>query len=226
MTDKRTYVGLGIIFVASVSAASLLPVGEAARTLAAVPAIGSLFGALFQLARDRIAHERSLLLLESQNAFVMGATSHMASLAFEKYSAFCEEYVAEMFNALASLIREGPRRTALVHAQALFGIRSRWAVWLTPEIDKQLDPIEQALRTIGANALIHEQAPGHADNRELFSTFARVIGLENWNGEPLTDELTVPAAINKLRRVLGTEELSRLRGELVTRALRNIDDSA
>jgi hypothetical protein len=60
----------------------------------------------------------------------------------------------------------------------------------------------------------------------MYSTFAKVIGLEQWRGEPLTDELTVTAVINQLRRVLGTEELSRLRNELVTRALRNVGNSA
>jgi hypothetical protein len=72
-----------------------------------------------------------------------------------------------------------------------------------------------------------EQAPGStAGFGEMYSTFAKIIGLEKWEGESLTDELTVAAVINQLRRVLGTEELSRLRSELVTRALRNIENSA
>jgi hypothetical protein len=135
---------------------------------------------------------------------------------------FCEEYVAEMFEALVTLTREGPRKSALPHGDNLIKIRRKWAIWLTPAIDDALWPFEKALRTIGANAWIHEQAPGGANNQEMFSTFAKVIGLENWQGEPLTDELTVPAAINQLRRILGTEELNHLRSELVTRALQNI----
>ena len=113
MNNRNTYVALGAVFVASMAAAFFLPFGETIRAFAAVPAIGSLFGALFQIARDRIAHERSLLILESQNSFSIGANSHMAGVAFDKYSSFCEEYVAEMFNALTTLTREGPRRTAL-----------------------------------------------------------------------------------------------------------------
>jgi len=225
MNGKDTYITLGIVFVASMAAALLLPFGESIRALAAVPAIGSLFGALFQLARDRIAHERSLLVLESQNTFSIGATSHMAGVAFDKYSAFCEEYVAEMFNALTTLGREGPRKTALQHADALLGIRRKWAIWLTPAVDKELEPFEKALRTIGASAWVQEQAPGEGDIKEMFSTFAKVIGLDRWHNEPLTDELTVTAAINRLRRVLGTEELNRLRSDLVRRALQNLGNS-
>jgi len=224
MNSRNTYIALGIIIVASVAAASFLRFSTVIQDLAAIPAIVALFAALLQIGRDRIAHERSLFMLESQNSFSIGATSHMAGVAFDKYSAFCEEYVKEMFNALATLGREGPRKTALEHAETLRSIRSKWAVWLTPEIDKRLEPLEKALRTIGSNAWLHEQAQGEADNREMFSTFAKVIGLENWQGERLTDELTVPAAINQLRRILGTEELNHLRSELVTRALRNIGD--
>ena len=102
-------------------------------------------------------------------------------------------------------------------------IERKYAVWLTPPIEKELEPFERALRTIGANAFTLEQAPGEGKYiEEMYSTFAKVIGLPEWDREPLTGELTVVAVIDKLRRVLGTEELSRLRGELVARALRNI----
>lgn len=226
MDKKNTYVALGVVFAASMAAAFLLPLGQGVRALAAIPAIGSLFGALLQIGRDRIAHERSLLILESQNSFSIGATSHMAGVAFDKYSSFCEEYVAEMFNALTTLTREGPRRTALDHANNLLMIERRWAVWLTPAIEKELEPFERALRTIGADAFTLEHAPGEGKYiKEMYSTFAKVVGLQEWDNEPLTGELTVAAVIDRLRRVLGTEELSRLRSELVARALQNIANS-
>lgn len=227
MNSKNTYIALGALFAASMAATLLLPFGETIRVISAVPAMGSLFGALFQIARDRIAHERSLLMLESQNSFSIGTTSHMAGVAFDKYSAFCEEYVKEMYEALTTLTREGPRPSALTHGENLIKIRRRWAVWLTPAIDEDLWLFEKALRTIGVDAHILKMSAGSgAYIAEMYSTFARVIGLEKWEGEQLTDELTVTAVINRLRRVLGTEELSRLRAELVTRALQNIENSS
>ncbi len=225
MSRKILYLALGVVFVASALGAFFLPT-QSGRKWATDTAVVSALGAIFQVARDSVAHERSLRILESQNAFSIGATSHMASVAFDKYSTFCEEYVAEMFSALVTLGREGPTRNVLQHADNLLTIRRKWAVWLTPRVDEGLAPFEKELRKIGANAWIHHQAPGEADNREMFSAFAKVIGLENWQGEPLTDELTVAAAIRKLRSILGTEELSRLRAELVNRALRNIRNSA
>jgi hypothetical protein len=223
MAKRIFYATLGVVFVASSMGALFLP-DQVVRRIAASTALVSVTGAIFQVVRDSVAHERSLSILESQNAFSMGATSHMANVAFDNYSSFCEEYVAEMFLTLATLMREGPRKSAFEHGRNLSNIRNKWAVWLTPEIDGRLAPIEKELRTIGSEAWIHEQAPGHGSSEAMFTAFAKVIGLENWQGKPLRDEFTVTAVINQLRRILGTEELSRLRSELVTRALRNIAD--
>jgi hypothetical protein len=225
MNKKNFYIAIGVVFAASTLVVFFLPFSQVIREWAAIPVIGSLCGALLQISRDRIAHERSLLVLESQNSFSMGATSHMAGVAFDKYSAFCEEYVAEMFEALMTLTREGPRQSALRHGDNLIKIRRRWAVWLTPSLENDLWPFEKALRTIGVDAHILEQAPGSSAHiNEMYSIFARVIGLERWEGEPLTDELTVAAVVSRLRRVLGAEELNRLRSELVARALRKAGD--
>jgi hypothetical protein len=122
VNSKNTYIGLGILILASVTAAYLFRFSVIIQDIAAVPAIVALFAALFQIGRDRIAHERSLFMLESQNSFSIGATSHMAGVAFDRYSAFCEEYVQEMYEALMTLTREGPRKSALTHSDNLIKI--------------------------------------------------------------------------------------------------------
>jgi len=226
MKAKNTYIALGVVFVASVTAALLLPVAETIRVLAAVPAIASLFGALLQIFRDRIAHERSLWILEAQNSFSMGATSHMAEVAFDKYSQFCEEYVAEMFRALTTLNRDGPRPTVLPHASALSEIRKKWSLWLTPALEAKLDPFEAALRKMGASAYLLESVPGHPEAiKIMYSLFAEILGFEKWEETPISGDLTVTAVINRLREVLGTDELNLLQSELVRRALAKMQDS-
>lgn len=114
MSRRIFYTALGVVFVAAV----FLP-SPAVRRWAESTAVVSVLGFLFQVARDSIAHERSLRILESQNAFSIGATSHMAGVAFDKYSEFCEEYVKEMYEALTTLTREGPRQSALAHGDIL-----------------------------------------------------------------------------------------------------------
>lgn len=224
MDKKNFYIALGVVFVASMAASFFLPFSETVRVVAAIPGIGSLFGALLQIARDRIAHERSIRILELQNMFSMGATSHMAEIAFDKYSEFCEEYVTEMYKALTTLTREGPHQSALDHANNLVMIQRKWAVWLTPAIEKQLYPFELALRKIGVNAHILADVPGEGRYiNEMYKLFSEILGFDTWQGEALTGDLTVTAVIGRLRAVLGTEELSRLREDIVTRALRNLE---
>ena len=53
------------------------------------------------------AHQNSVLLGEMQNAFSLGATSHMAAVAFDKHIEFCEEYVAAVSNVLQSWNENG-----------------------------------------------------------------------------------------------------------------------
>lgn len=123
------YAALGIVIVLSVALYRLFPVG-AIQDLAAIPAIVALFAALFQILRDRLAHERALAALEVQNNFALGAMSHLANVAFDKHVSFCEEYAVEMSKALSTLFRRGPHRDVLTRASALFEIRSKWSVWL------------------------------------------------------------------------------------------------
>ncbi|MGD1155991.1 MAG: hypothetical protein ABSA41_09200 [Terriglobia bacterium] len=227
MTRKTTYIAFSIVFVASLAMAILLPGGDFVRALSGLPAVGALLGALFQIFRDRIAHERSLLVLEAQNTFSIGATSHMANVAFDKHVVFCEEYVAEMFKTLSTMFREGPTKEAVRHSDALYEIRRKWAVWLTPRVETELKRFEAAVREMGAHAELVNHCPGEQVSIEkMFSLFAQIVGFENWKGVPLTADLAVTTVIGKLRKVLGIEELTALRTVLASRALDHLKEAA
>jgi hypothetical protein len=223
MNSRKLYIALAVVFVTSLAVGVLGPFSNVVRELSAIPAVVSLFVALLQIMRDRIAYERSRLVLESQNSFAIGATSHMANVAFDKHVSFCEEYVAEMFKALSTLFREGPTRGALHHALILDGIREKWAVWLTPSLEVELERFEAAIRRIGAHAGLVEDAPGEPNRavsiQTMYGLFAEVIGLKEWEGAPPSQDLAVKTVIGKLRKVLGTEELTALRNNFVSRAL-------
>jgi hypothetical protein len=228
VNSKNAYIALAVVFAASLAVVvffHFFPVG-AISNLAALPAIGSLCYALFQLGRDTIAHERSIHLEETKNRFTVGATSHMANVAFDKHVEFCEAYSSEMFSALTTLFSRGPHADALKHAPNLIDIRKKWAVWLTSELETELERFESAIHSIGANAWLLREAP-EMDGRgdvisEMYAEFAKVVGLQRWKGEPVTRELALVTAVEKLREVLGTKQLTELRSELMTRAHDNI----
>src|SRR6266849_252248 len=150
MNAKKRYAALAIIFLASLGAAAFFhyfPV-TVVGDLAGIPAVAALFGALFLLSRDSIAFDRSVRLEEAKNRFTVGATSHMANVAFDKHVQFCEEYVAEVSDTLTFLFRRGPHKDVLEKANALADIRTKWTLWVTPEIEAELVKFEGALRTI------------------------------------------------------------------------------
>jgi hypothetical protein len=48
------------------------------------------------------------------------------------------------------------------------------------------------------------------------------MGFETWQGKAVTKERTVEKVVEKLRKILGIGELTRLRSELVERASQNL----
>jgi hypothetical protein len=219
------------VFVGSLLALHSAPVGRIGsvmQDLAGVPLIGSLCYALYQLVRDRTAYERSLTLLELQDRFSIGATSHMAIVAFDKHVEFSEEYVSKMFEILTALFIQGPRRDALEGASSLLGIRQKFSLWMTPQLETDLEPFEAALRKIGSLAHLLDcvpGGPGHQNRVEtMYKQFAevlgsRLMGASEWEGRPITEEVAMHTILRKLRKVLGVEELTDLRASLVSQAL-------
>lgn len=220
---NRTYVAIAMVFAFSGAMVLWLPDGEFIQKVAAVPLVGSLLAVLLQVVRDQNSHDRQMLMQSSQNLFALGATSHMANVAFDKHVQFIEEYVAEVHKTLATLIREGPTENVFKHTLELYSLQQKYAVWLTPQIERDLGAFEAALRSIGANEGYLRSTSSAADRQErideMYKTFADVMGSKlmgsTWNGSPLTEDLAISMVIQRLRSILGTEELSAIRALLL-----------
>lgn len=219
--SPKIYAALGIIFVASLVSVvffHFFPVWIIGD-LAAIPALVALFGALFQLFRDDVAHHRALGFEGAKNRFTVGATSHMANVAFDKHVQFCEEYVAEMFAALAVLREHGPTDKVRPYSYKLFHLREKWAVWLTPQLEAALEPYERTLARIGVQESIVRQYPElegrHERIDEMMRLFMEVTGEKEWNNKPLDSQVATPRIIEGLRTVLGIAALTQLRAELI-----------
>ncbi|MBI4795496.1 MAG: hypothetical protein HY790_06595 [Deltaproteobacteria bacterium] len=90
------YVICGIVFLGSFFISSYFQVDSLLREISKIPSVGALFVALFQLFRDEAAFEKQRALQADQQYFQIGATSHMANVAFDKHAAFSEEYIAQV----------------------------------------------------------------------------------------------------------------------------------
>ena len=148
------------------------------------------------------AHERSVLLAEMNNAFSMGATSHMAEVAFDKYVEFSEKYLETMSEVLNTSIQKGARRKQLDLAP-IFKIRQKWALWLTEDIERNLDQFQDQISRSIFEAPVREPA-----------------------GEDAPIEFAIKSVTARLRKVLATEELAALRSHLVARSLKSNETSS
>lgn len=165
--------------------------------------------------------ERAKLTQQLEHAFAIGSSSHMANVAFDKHVQFCEDYAKELRATLSTLWRNGPTEEVLPHASALVGIREAQALWLTPEIDGQLEEIEKALRAVGSGdhrIRIDNSLAGEARQeqiRMIFQIFFKLVGLqvpeELQIHAAFTEKVAVHNVIRGLGRVLGVDELTRLR---------------
>ncbi len=143
---------------------------------------------------ERQKGQQSKELLETQNTFNIGANSHMAAVAFDKHMGFCQKYLEEVYQALNPLMQGGSPPPPLDPSR-LSLIRQEWALWLTSEIDSELEQFEGRVAQLGT------EAP---------TVYA--------NGERVpNNEGSIKRAIAFLRGILRTEELTALRNELVKR---------
>jgi hypothetical protein len=80
----------GFGFVASVGIAALQPVGDLVRVVASVPAAAALVGAMFQMPRDQMAHDRARSLQDAQN----GANAVYVSISMSRAFCACSRFSA------------------------------------------------------------------------------------------------------------------------------------
>ncbi len=153
------------------------------------PALGYFSGRLIEKLKVRTAKEQA----ETQNAFSVGVTSHMAQVAFDKHVGFCEEYLKTVSRVLRDSAQQRDE-SALLAAGELVGVRQRWAIWLTDDLDEEFSRLEVALANSAA------------------WTFASTGARESV-------AVHVKSLIDKLRKLLGTKELAGLRYQLTARSL-------
>jgi len=226
MKKKNIYGAIAIIGIGSGVAVWLSRHNELLQAIAAVPLAGAALGGLFELLRDQVEHDRQLMRQAAQNNFVLGAGSHMAEIAFNKHVEFAEAYMQEALATLLVLYQQGPTPEALDHANKLRAVRENYLVWLTDALEASLDPFEAALREIGANAgyiqaMQNSREDGEARQaaiKTMYNRLAQVMGMKEWQGQSISDELAVKSLTRKLREILGTEELTQMRGSILKQA--------
>lgn len=200
----------------------------------ALPAVGSLGLALWQIFRDEIAYEHQIELKRREEFFNLSVTSHMATVAFDKYAAFCEAYVARVIKAIGELHDRGPSKDAYNIAHELVQIRQKHAPWVAANIVERLKPFEEALWDIGITSMQLERQlkPRSAETYydTMYNKFMSILDIKRPEGEggsnPAEDEkrkqIKANEVITCLQDALGITELTQLRAAVIKGAMRGL----
>lgn len=221
------YIILAIVFVLSLGTAFFLPTADILRWVSGAPANVALIGVVLQIFRDHAQHEKALAVQRDQQHFILGVTSHMANVAFDRHVEFCEKYMALMQEGLSELFHKGPSKDCLPFCEALVKIRLSYRTWLTSELQTKILPFEHALTKIGGMQMSLE---GLSDREQrtkkmeaMDDTFTDVLGLERLPGRGRRDETVMAGRImDHLQDILGVKQLVRLRIALVDEAMKTL----
>lgn len=223
------YITLAIVFLASLGTAFILPTADILRWVSGAPAIVALIGVVLQIFRDQAHHEKALSIQRDQQNFVLGVTSHMANVAFDRHVEFCELYIKQMQKTLSTLFQEGPTGQCLKLSSDLADIRLRFRTWLTAEIQEKILPFEDALARIAGSHIMLEGLPvGDARTKvveEMHNTFADVLALPRVQGRGTgNEEVAHRVIMDRLQDILGVKQLIKLRIKLVDEAVKTLEE--
>lgn len=222
----KTYISLSIVLIVSFVAALVLPMDNIFRGIAATPAVGALFIALYQIFRDQAAYEKELELQRQQQFFNLGVTSHMANVAFDKHVAFCEKYIAKVHHILLTLVREGPTEIGRDLARNLDTIRIEYDTWITEDITNSLRRFEDAVFSIGTKTHLSNVGKPDAAQKaqeEADALWGEILG-DLFDKTKTPDEnIAVESVKKKIRDILEIEKLTQLRGALINKAIESME---
>lgn len=215
-----------VIFAFSFFFAYSVQTSEFFKGILALPAAGSLIVILYELYRDNRDHERVVEFQNKQQDFDLALASHMADVAYDKHTLFCEEYMNRVQKGFKELI-DGPIRKSLPFSIDLVDIRKKYSSWLTKEIEVKLKPFEHALAHIGSKDQLIDILPVGEKKDKLIEDVNKYIGLimghEEANSEE-EKEIAKDSVIEEIRNILGINTLSRLRKRATDLALERIEN--
>jgi hypothetical protein len=145
----------------------------------------------------------------------------MAVVAFDKHAKFSEEYLEIMRGGLKELWAKGPCREAGDLAEKLKEKRLDYAAWITKDVRESLFPFEQTLTIISANRSFAIGMPAGAEKREMLQNalnlFKQVMEFEE--GEDIQKRgIGVSEVVESMQNILGINELTRLRKQVIKEA--------
>lgn len=223
------YILLTIVGAVSFFGALLLPISETAKTITALPFVGALFTALFQLIRDHSTFVKETVKQQREHAFIVAATSHMSRIVFDKHVEFGEAYIKTLLELLGKLIAKGPTEEGIEYVRPLYDIRKKYRLWITPSMSATFDEFEGKIVKMGGSFRSWkgtQYEKGSNKNLDLaYELFEEILELEKKNSDNPEIELKKRQGYNYvieyIQGILGIEQLTILRDSIISQSYRN-----
>lgn len=218
------YILLIVVGAVSLFGALLLPISEVAKTMTALPFVGALFAALFQLVRDHSTFVKETVKQQREHAFIVAATSHMSRIVFDKHVEFGEAYIKTLLELLGKLIAEGPTAKGIEYVRPLYDIRKKYRLWITRSMSDTFDEFEGNIIKMGSSYRLWEA--GSNKNLDLaYKLFEEILGLEKEKRDDPEIELKKRKGYNYvieyIQEILGVEQLTTLRDSIISQSFGN-----
>jgi hypothetical protein len=198
---------------------------ELLQKLSMVPGFFALIDVLYMIFKDYLSFERQKELQDRNNAFSLSIASHMSNTTFDKHVQFCEAYIAAMKEGLEKLFNAGPTKEATDLANKLSEVRKEYCAWLSDDIEKEILPLELALRKVGNGIQISTVlSPGKDKSAFLemaYKEFMVIFSIDS----AVSDTDKAKAAINIqacLRGLLGINDITALRKRSLQVAVKSL----
>ena len=225
-TSIRTYFGLIAVFIASFGCAYLLPINQIFKSIATTPAIAALVAVIYQILKDQAAFERQDYLQRQQQIFNLSTASHMANTVFDKHVEFCEKYMSEVHQMLTDLVRHGPSGPIVDgHLAKFTELRKQYAAWVPKDVALQLDPFEDAINEMSAFSGLGAGLRGEEATKAMYSIFHTILGIEDREVTEQNRDITVEEVQERIRSILGINELTKMRKMVVSGAIKSLEDA-
>ena len=224
MKIKPVYIVLSVLFCISLLVLGLFGQNKISNIILSIPIAGIMIGGIFNFLRDELIHERQLSLQKEQNYYTLSISSHMANVAFNKHVDFCEKYAAKIRKFLVDIFVEEPSIKIADYSDQLKQIRIDYCLWVTPEIVDNLLPFELNLLVLGIDShnilTLKDTSASSAERLKIYADKRKILGLEK--DEKLGVE-NVETIISKLQKILGINELTKLRQKVLSEAMKTLN---
>jgi hypothetical protein len=209
------------------SAAIFLPIPELGKIVTASPAAVALIAALYQILRDESKFIKEQRLKEEERLHALSVSSHMAIVAFDKHAEFSEKYLEVMRKGLNELWAKGPCKEALDLAEKLKEKRLDYAAWVTVDTREALFPFEEALTMIGINKVLLSDMPVGSERSAMVAQAHALFGqVMEFNKGTQEKEIGVSKVIERIQDLLGINELTKLRRQVIKGANKALESMA